>query len=365
MKPYYEDNAVKIYHGDSCEVMPLLEPGIAHLCATDPPYFRVVEAEWDDQWGPDVAEFLGWLGGVIDLAVPLLADRGSMAVFCSPDLSAGVELEVRKRMAVLNHIVWRKPGPGRLGAMDKSTLRRFFPTSERVILAEKARNPDGDLFRFRDTVNHAVARETWAELRLRLAAMRDASGLTNREIDEALGTKGMASHYFGASQWSLPTREAWEVIRVLFAAKDVESPDFDEIRAQYDSKRREFDSRRREFDSRRREFDSKRREFDTPTSAETRALELLSDVWTFDTVPIADRLGGHPTQKPIALMQHLIGTMSRVDDVVFDPFMGTGTTLRAAKDIGRKAIGIEREEHYCEIAAQRMSQEVFKFEEAA
>ena len=67
----------------------------------------------------------------------------------------------------------------------------------------------------------------------------------------------------------------------------------------------------------------------------------------------------HPTEKPEQLMRKLIA--ANVGDVVLDPFMGSGTTLRAAKDLGRKAIGVEIEERYCEVAAKRLSQEVFTF----
>jgi DNA modification methylase len=67
---------------------------------------------------------------------------------------------------------------------------------------------------------------------------------------------------------------------------------------------------------------------------------------------------GHPTPKPEWLFKRLIKASSNAGDLVFDPFMGSGTTLRAAKDLGRKAIGIELEERYCEIAAKRLAQEV-------
>jgi DNA modification methylase len=70
---------------------------------------------------------------------------------------------------------------------------------------------------------------------------------------------------------------------------------------------------------------------------------------------------GHPCPKPIGLMKWLVGRVSRDGETVIDPFMGSGTTLRAAKDLGRRAIGIEIEERYCEIAARRLSQEVFQF----
>jgi len=70
----------------------------------------------------------------------------------------------------------------------------------------------------------------------------------------------------------------------------------------------------------------------------------------------------HPCQKPLSIIASQIKASTLEEELVLDPFMGSGTTLRAAKDLGRRAIGIEIEEKYCEIAAKRLSQEVLEFQ---
>lgn len=69
----------------------------------------------------------------------------------------------------------------------------------------------------------------------------------------------------------------------------------------------------------------------------------------------------HPTQKPLSLMRWCLSFFPKAQTVL-DPFAGSGTTLRAAMDLGRHAIGIEAHEPYCELIARRLGQGVFDFE---
>lgn len=72
---------------------------------------------------------------------------------------------------------------------------------------------------------------------------------------------------------------------------------------------------------------------------------------------------GHPTQKPIHMIRGLVRAFSKPGDVVLDPFAGSGTTLRAAADEGRRAIGVEYRADYCDLSARRLGQQAFDFSE--
>jgi len=82
-------------------------------------------------------------------------------------------------------------------------------------------------------------------------------------------------------------------------------------------------------------------------------------ICTMNRVEIMKDGAVHPTQKPLKLIQWCIEQAAPIETIL-DPFAGSGTTGRAAKDLGKKAVLIEREEKYCELAARRMGQEVLQ-----
>ena len=230
--PYYEDDAVTLYNARCEDVLPTLNlSGPVHLL-TDPPYFGVKPDEWDNQWGK-AGEFLAWMGEWLDLAKPHLGGDASVWVFASPEMTSAVERVVAERFRVLNTVRWLKQGSMSHRA-SLPALRQFLPTWEGIVFAERVEQVANAYV----TASEGVWRDVFTPVRESLVAWRDQHGLTNRQVDDCLGTAGMAGHYFSASQWALPTEEAWGKMFALVGGE------YEQHRAEYEHLRAEYEQHR-------------------------------------------------------------------------------------------------------------------------
>ena len=286
------------------------------LILADPPYFGKVDADWDNDF-EGYEGFLDFLDGVFGLWIPKMMDRGTSGWWCAPDFAWHIEERLRKYAAVFNHIVWSK-GKSLGTTASVEEMRRWRPRSERLLLCEKQHSPDALLASFNAKTAHIAARSAYSSIIDRMMGWQKQAKLTNKDIDRCLGKNGMAGHYFGRSQWALPTREAWDRMRPLFMSRGVDIG----------------------------EFDAQRREFDAETS------DNLTDVWEM-SAPHGEERHGHPTPKPVPLISKLVSAHSRADDLVADPFLGSGTTLVAAEQLGRTCYGMEISPAYCDVIVKR------------
>jgi len=328
---------VQLYHGDCLDVLPTLPESSVDLIVTDPPYFKVKDLPWDRQWDT-AAGYLAWLDRVLAEFYRVLAPNGSLYLFASPRMAARVELAVGERFEVLNHITWAKaeadyaPGDQRATAFrarDVGASRKWMPFSERIIFAEHI-GADG----------YAKGESGWGRkcdelrgfvfepLRAYLAGERDRAGITSRQVDKYLGNY-MSGHYFGQSQWTLPTRDNYEAMRRCFH----------DLNGGGEYLRREYEDLRREYEDLRRPFAVTA---DVP----------YTDVWTFPTVQAYP--GKHPCEKPLEMLEHIVRASSREGATVLDAFMGSGNTGKAAQGLGRSFIGIELSEHWHQVAGERI-----------
>lgn len=326
MTVYYQDQYVTLYHGDSLEILPTLDT-TADVLLTDPPYFKVKQDEWDNQWDK-ASEFLGWMGEWLDLTKPLLAPHASVWVFASPAMTPSVERVVGERFKVLNSIRWIK-GEGWHKKASVHAMRRYMTPWEGVVFAEM-RGADS-------TTKKGQWVSVHEPIRLYLHERREASGWTIEAMMNRWqwmrGSKGkLPSHWFNVSKWAMPTADHWRWMRESLG---IDLCDYEEIRAVYEASRRPFNVSDR---------------------------SVSTDVWTFPGVKPYP--GKHPCEKPQAMLTHMIETSSRPGWTILDPFAGSGSTLLAARNAGRKAIGVEKDEAWCEKIAQRLATETLPIEAA-
>lgn len=295
-------NTCRLMQGDCLELMRDLPDASVDLILTDPPYFKVKNEPWDNQWKkPD--KFLAWLDKALEQFQRILKPTGSMYLFASAKMSAKVERVISERFNVLNSITWNKRNaPGFDGWKQKTrkeSLRQFYPHSERIIFAESLGGVP------------AYSRQ--------LKERRVAQGMTQAEVCAQLGLYGKINRGGMLANWELglgaPNPEQWRKLQSV-----LELP----------------------------EFEHSVRPFFVTAGVQ------YTDVWDFETV--RPYPGKHPCEKPQAMLEHIITASSLKGGVVFDAFMGTGSTGIAAVKLGRNFIGFEISQQYLEIAQARTSE---------
>ena len=144
----------------------------------------------------------------------------------------------------------------------------------------------------------------------------------------------MGKHYFTKSQWLLPTKEAYEKMQIF-------GRDYDAFKKQYDELKKEYDELKKEWYATRAYFNNTH--------------DNMNNVWHFARASQEERqdCGGHATPKPIALCARAIKSSSREGESVLDLFGGSGTTLIAAEQLGRKCFMMELDPHYCDVIIAR------------
>lgn len=333
MKNTVKISSAELINADSLHYIASLPGNSIDLIVTDPPYFKVKPDGWDNQWKGD-EDFLRWLDGYLAEFWRVLKPSGSLYLFCGHRLASDIEIMMRERFSVLNHIIWAKPS-GRWNGCNKESLRSYFPATERILFAEHYQGPykpksDGYAEKSNELKQHVLT-----PLISYFRDARESLGVSSKQIADVTGKKNMVSHWFGASQWQLPGEADYQKLQELFTQVAFDKHRNNELDTPHHQLVATWHSLNRKYSELLEEYKSLRRFFSVSVSVP------FTDVWTHK--PIQFYPGKHPCEKPADMLQQIINASSRPGDVVADFFMGSGSTIKAAMALGRRAIGVELE----------------------
>jgi adenine-specific DNA-methyltransferase len=332
MKNTVKINSVELFNADCLHVLSQTPDNSIDLICADPPYFRVKPEGWDNQWRGD-SDYLVWLDKCLAEFWRVLKPNGSIYLFSGHRLAADIELLMRNRFNILNHIIWAKPS-GRWNGCNKESLRAYFPATERILFAEHYPGPYKPDSYAKECDN--AKQHIMTPLIDYFRNARASLGVTSKQIADATGKKNMVSHWFGASQWQLPNEADYLKLQELFTQVAIDKHQRLELDKPHHQLVATWQSLNRKYSELLEEFKTLRRSF-----AVTSAVPY-TDVWTHK--PVQFYPGKHPCEKPADMLKQIISASSRPGDVVADFFMGSGSTIKAAIELGRRGIGVELEE---------------------
>lgn len=341
-----------IIQGDCLEEMKKLPPNSINLIYTDPPYFKVKNEPWDNQW-ENPAKFIDWIDQLCEEWQRILKPNGSLYVFASPKMAARVECKIGEYFNVLGNIRWIK-AEGWHHKSVKEELRSYLSPWEACIFAEHF----GSDNIAKGEAGYGVKCDelrgfVFEPIRAYLDGERKRAGIKREDCNAACGFAripgGMASrHYFSSSQWCLPTEEHYKALQELFNSNQSGRPvpPYEQF---HEAPRARFEPNPRPDANEylRADYEDLRRPFQVTSEVP------YTDVWDFPTVGYYE--GKHPCEKPIEMSRHVIAASSRPGDVVLDCFGGSCHVADACIQLNRRYIIIEQNAEYCRQARKRVS----------
>ncbi len=295
----------------------------ARMMFTDPPYGIGKDIENDNLKGEQWTQFYAdWT----TVALSHLIDNAYCYVWGYFDTLSDYWQEVIKARGdcnFRNFIVWRK---NYIQGRNAEEFRQFpeeYAAALLFIFGQPFQNGP-----WSTSPNAEHYPEMFEPLRSYLDGERKKMGWDIMTVKKIVGHSDLArDHWFGRSQWSMPTREVYEKMQAA---------------ASSDAFRREYDAFRREYDDLRREYDDLRGYFDNTNG--------FTDVWQFDKLTTDSR---HPTVKPVEVCERGVMTTSQDGELVLDVFLGSGSTLIACEQLGRRCRGVEISPAYIAVTLER------------
>ena len=308
----------------------------ADLVFTDPPYGMKKEAEGVLNDNLNFDDLLDFNRQWIPLTFGALKENGSWYCWGIDEPLMDIYSNILKPMIKERQIVFRNLITWDKGNGQGQTSEEFrmYPIAEEKCLFVMCGWDSAQGF----AVNKEDYSENMDKVRVYLEEEIAKLGQDDKTIANALGYKSgrTVNHWRSKSQFSLPTRENYEALRayarsVLGNASALDE-DYDVLKKDYDVLKKDYDVLKKDYDERKKEFYSGR--------AEERK----------DT-------GGHATPKPIALCARAIKSSSREGEVVLDVFGGSGSTMIACEQLGRRCRMVELDPHYCDVIIARWEKE--------
>jgi len=348
----YQSPTNTIHRADARQVAAEQAAGSFSLAVLDGPY-GMRKAAWDMMKVSGLPE---WYAPHLDDVGRLCAPSASLYVWNTAEGWATLHPGIVARGWTFRSLVTWDKGVGFMaGKCDVKGLRTWYDVTE--VCGFYQREAWAPSTCAGSEIAYAAGRDDRNLARTFLVAEWEAAGLKRRQADTAMGTNGMAGHYFGRSQWSLPTWEAYEQLAAYAAEHGAPRdrpflvhpsawPDGG-LRASYDHLRAEYDHLRAEYDHLRASYEASRPAFTAPVG--------VSNVWHSGMVQGPERLRGsdgdtlHACQKPVAFADRIIRASSRPHERVWVPFGGTCREAVAAEWMARADPDEARQVVTCEI----------------